>query len=192
MREKMDPHQLNPSQKVQRVEAATLLLQILQMLQPNALDRIAAGDEPWFQYVYLSNSMFVSSRNLAATRTKDADRNKATMLTLFFTTRRLIVLEALPKETTCTRYDFISDISLELDGLKLRYRRKNPGQDFFLHIDISKCHNAKKITAKLPKKHMTRAPHSPYSPSLSPCYFSFFGMFMQNINVVSPAQRKRF
>jgi hypothetical protein len=39
------PHQLNPSQKVQRVEAAKLPLQILQMLQPNAFDGIATGDE---------------------------------------------------------------------------------------------------------------------------------------------------
>jgi hypothetical protein len=39
------PHQRNPSQKVQRVEAAKPPLQILQMLQPNAFDGIATGDE---------------------------------------------------------------------------------------------------------------------------------------------------
>jgi hypothetical protein len=76
------PHQLNPSQKVQRVEAAKLLLQILQMLQPNAFDGIATGDESWFQYVDMSNSMFAPSRDLAATRTSDADRTKKTMLTV--------------------------------------------------------------------------------------------------------------
>jgi hypothetical protein len=119
------PHQLNPSQQIQRVEAATLLLQILQLLQPNAFDGFATGDESWFQHVYMSNSMFAPSRDLAATRAKDADWTKRTMLTIFFTSRRLIVLEVLPTGTTCTQHDFISRISPDLDGKKLRYRRKN-------------------------------------------------------------------
>jgi hypothetical protein len=79
--------QPNRSQKGQRVEAAKLLLQILQMFQPNAFDGIATGDESWFQFVSLSNSMFAPSRDLAATRTKDADRTKKTMLTVFCTSR---------------------------------------------------------------------------------------------------------
>jgi hypothetical protein len=99
------------------------------MLQPNAFDGIATGDESWFQYMYMSNSMFAPSRDLAAIRTKDPDWTKKTMLTVFFTSRRLIVLEALPKETTCTQHYFISDILPDLDGEKLRYRRKNRGQE---------------------------------------------------------------
>jgi histone-lysine N-methyltransferase SETMAR len=174
-------HQLNPSQKVQRVEAAKLLLQILQMFQPTTFDEIATGDESWFQYVYMSNSTFAPSRDLAATRTKDADRTTKTMLTVFFTSGRLIVLKALPKRTTFTQHYFISDILPDLDREKLRYRRKNPGQGFFLHTNNSKCHNAKKITENLQKKHITRAPHQLYSPELSPCDFWFFGMVKQKI-----------
>jgi hypothetical protein len=117
-------HQLNASQEVQNAKPAKLLLQIRQMLQPNADDGIATGDESWFRYVYMSNSMIAPSSDLAATRTKDADRTTKTMLTVFFTTRRLIVLEPLPKGTTCTQHDFISDILPDLDGEKLRYRRK--------------------------------------------------------------------
>jgi transposase len=151
------------------------------MLQPNAFGGIATGDDSWFQYVSLSNSMFAPSRDLAATRTKDADRTKKTMLTIFVTSRRLIVLKALPKETTYTQHYFISDILPDLDREKLRYRRNNPGHDFFLHLNNSKCHNAKKITGKLQKKHITRAPHPPYSPVLSPYDFWFFGMVKQKI-----------
>jgi hypothetical protein len=113
------PHQLNPSQQVQRVEAAKLLLQILRMLQPNAFDGIATRDESWFQYVEMSNSMFAPSRDLAATRTKDADRTKNTMLTIFFTSRKLIVQEALPKGTTFTQHFFIADIFPDLDSENL-------------------------------------------------------------------------
>jgi histone-lysine N-methyltransferase SETMAR len=48
-------------------------------------------------------------------------------------------------------------------------------------MDNSKCHNAKEITGKLQQKHITRAPHPPYSPDLSPCDFWFFGMVKQKI-----------
>jgi hypothetical protein len=126
-------------------------------LQPNACDGIATGD-------------------LAATTTKGADRTKKIVLTFFFTSRKLNALEALPKRTTFTGNYFISDILPDLDSEKLRYCGKNPEQEFFLHMDNSKCHNAKKITGKLQKKQMTRAPHPPDSPDLSPCDFCFFGM----------------
>jgi hypothetical protein len=174
-------HQLNPSYKVQRVEAATLLLQILQMLQPNGFEGIATGDEPWFQYVYMPNSLFTPSRDLAATRTNDADRTMNTMLTVFLTSRKLIVLEALPKWTTFTPHHFISDILPDLDSEKQRYRRRNTGQEFFLHMDNSKCHKAKKITGRLQKRHMTRAPHPPKSSDISSCDFWFFGMLKKKI-----------
>jgi histone-lysine N-methyltransferase SETMAR len=151
------------------------------MLQPSAVDGIATGDDSWFQYVYMSNSMFAPSRDLAATSTKNADRTKKTMLTVFFTSRMSIVLKALPKRTTSSQHYFISDIPPDLDGEKLRYRRKNPGNEFFLYMDNSKCHHAKKITGELQKKHITRAPHPPYSPDLSPCDFLFFGMVKQRI-----------
>jgi histone-lysine N-methyltransferase SETMAR len=123
--------------------------------------------------------MFAVSRDLAATRTKDADRTRKIMLTAFFTSSRLIVLESLPKWTTFTQNYFISDILPDLDSEKLRYRRKNPGQELFLHMDNLKCHNAKKITGKLQKKHISGAPHPPYSRNLNPCDFAFFGMVKQ-------------
>jgi hypothetical protein len=99
------------------------------MLQPNAFDGIATGDESWFQYMYISNSAFAPSRDLAATRTKDADGIKKTWLTVFFTSPKLIVLEVLPKGTALTQHYFISDILPDLNSEKLRDRGKNPGQE---------------------------------------------------------------
>jgi histone-lysine N-methyltransferase SETMAR len=48
-------------------------------------------------------------------------------------------------------------------------------------MDNSKCQNAKKISGKLQKKHITSALHPPYSQDLSPCDFWFFGMVKQQI-----------
>jgi hypothetical protein len=43
------------------------------------------------------------------------------------------------------------------------------------------CHNGAKITEKLEKRHIAPAPHSPYSPGLSPCDFCLFGIWKQKM-----------
>jgi transposase len=42
-------------------------------------------------------------------------------------------------------------------------------------------HNGAKITEKLEKRHIARAPHPPYSPDLSPCDFWLFGILKQRM-----------
>jgi transposase len=48
-------------------------------------------------------------------------------------------------------------------------------------MDNSVCHNGAKITEKLEKRHIERAPYSPYSPDLNPCDFWLFGILKQKI-----------
>jgi histone-lysine N-methyltransferase SETMAR len=48
-------------------------------------------------------------------------------------------------------------------------------------MDNSMCHNGAKITEKLEKRHIVRAPHPPYSPDLSPCDFPSFRILKQKI-----------
>jgi transposase len=48
-------------------------------------------------------------------------------------------------------------------------------------MDNSMCHSSAKITEKLEKKHITRAPHPPYSPDLSQCDFWLFGILKQKM-----------
>jgi transposase len=42
-------------------------------------------------------------------------------------------------------------------------------------------HNDAKITEKLEKRHIARAPYPPYSPDLSPCDFWVFGILKQKM-----------
>jgi hypothetical protein len=125
--------------------------------------------------------MFAPSRDLAAIIVKDADGTNETMLRVFFTIRRLIVLETLPKGTTFLQHYFIWDILPDLYEEKLSRPRKKLGQDFLLHMDNSKCQHPKKIMGKLQKKHISRTLHPPSSPYLSPYDFWFFGMVKQKI-----------
>jgi histone-lysine N-methyltransferase SETMAR len=43
------------------------------------------------------------------------------------------------------------------------------------------CHNGRKVTDELEVLRLDRVPHPPYSPDLSPCDFSLFGMLKQKI-----------
>jgi transposase len=43
------------------------------------------------------------------------------------------------------------------------------------------CYNGAKITEKLEKRHLSRAAHRPYSPDLSPCDFSLFGILKKRM-----------
>jgi histone-lysine N-methyltransferase SETMAR len=52
---------------------------------------------------------------------------------------------------------------------------------FSVHMDNSMFHNGAKITEKLEKRHIARAPHSFYSPDLNPCDFWLFGILKQKI-----------
>jgi histone-lysine N-methyltransferase SETMAR len=48
-------------------------------------------------------------------------------------------------------------------------------------MDNSICYNGAKITEKLEKRHIARAPHPYYSPDLSPCDFWLFGILKQKM-----------
>jgi hypothetical protein len=43
-------------------------------------------------------------------------------------------------------------------------------------MDNSQSHDGAEIQGKFDSKGLVRSPHPPYSPDLSPCDFSFFGM----------------
>jgi len=48
-------------------------------------------------------------------------------------------------------------------------------------MNNSMCHNGAKITEKLGKKQIGRAPRSAYSQDLSPCDFRLFGMLKEKM-----------
>jgi hypothetical protein len=115
------PHTLSGPQKVRRVEGSTELLQILNDLEVDSLDRIPTGDESQFQYLYESSAMFASSPDDAIPRTMQGIGMKTTMFTIFFTNTKLFVAENLSKGQKYDQDYFISDILLEWQPEKMRY-----------------------------------------------------------------------
>jgi hypothetical protein len=41
------------------------------------------------------------------------------------------------------------------------------------------CHDGSTVTSKIQKNPISRMPHQPHSPGISPCGFSLFGMLKQ-------------
>jgi transposase len=103
------------------------------------------------------------------------------MVTIFFTSTRLFVLNFLPKGTRFNQDYFIDTVLPNLYSEKRRITRHNGLPSFLVHMDNSGCHNGAKIAEKLEKRHMKRAPHPPYSPELSPCDFWLFRILKQKM-----------
>jgi hypothetical protein len=115
---------------VKRVEASTELLHILNALEVDSFDGIPTGDESWFQYRYESTAMFAKSPHDVTLRTKRGIGVKKTMFTVFFTTRKLLIADDLPKGQKYNQDYFISHILPELEREKMRYKRRKQGGTF--------------------------------------------------------------
>jgi hypothetical protein len=98
-------HFLSPAQKVARVEASTEMLRILHESEENHFEGIATGDEFWLQHSdsYPSLKIFGPLPTDVIPRTRQAIGRKQTMIAIFFTGRKRIVLDILPKGSKFNR-----------------------------------------------------------------------------------------
>jgi histone-lysine N-methyltransferase SETMAR len=167
------PHAFSDPQKVKGVETSTELLHILNALEVDSFDGITTGDESWFQYLYESLAMFAKSPHDAIPRTRPEIGVKKLEFMVFFTKRKLLIADDLPKGQKYNQDYFISHILPELEREKMRYKWRKQGGTFYVHMDHSKSHDGAKIQSEFDTKGLVRSPHQPYSPDLSPCDFWF-------------------
>jgi hypothetical protein len=85
-------------------------------------------------------------------------------------------LEVRLKGTKLNQNYFIDAIFPGLYNENRRISHKESFPAFSDHMDDSMYDNGNKISEKLTKGSIERAPHPPYSPDLSPCDFLLFGM----------------
>jgi hypothetical protein len=172
----MGPHLLSDDQKKLQVNASQKLLSLLGMYAEHHFERIATGDESWFQYSSYSDSMSADSRESVVPRIRRDISGQQNILTIFFTSRQFLVLGALPKGTKFNQDCFIDPKCPGLYNEKRGISCKEGFPAFSVHIDNSMCQNGNKISEKLAKRSIERAPHPHYSPSISPCDSWLFGM----------------
>jgi hypothetical protein len=107
---------------------------------------IATGDESWFQYSSYSDSMFAGSRESLVPRIRGDISEQKTLVQIFFTSRRLLVLEARAKGTKFNQDYFTDAIFPGLDNEKRRISREERFPAFSVHMDNSMCHNDHKVS----------------------------------------------
>jgi hypothetical protein len=88
------------------------------------------GDESWFRHEYESDSIFATSAGVVRPRPKAGFQVKKTMITVFFTERRLTILNSLPQGQSFTQDYFISEIVPAFTKEKPRFQRNHPGVTF--------------------------------------------------------------
>jgi hypothetical protein len=152
-----------------------MLPDMLPLYAEHNFEGITTSDESWFLYTTDRDSMFATSTREVVPRTKQNISAMKTMVTIFFTSTRLVVLNFLPKGTEFNQDYFIDTVLPNLYSEKRRIARRKGLPSFSVHMDNSMCHNGAKITETLEKRHIERAPHPLYSPNLSRVTFGCLG-----------------
>jgi hypothetical protein len=88
-------------------DQSEMLFDMLQLYSEHNFEGITTGDESWFLYTTYGDSMFATSVMEVVPTTKQNISAKKTMVTIFFTSTRLLVLNFLPKGTKFNQDYFI-------------------------------------------------------------------------------------
>jgi hypothetical protein len=142
------------AQNVARTEASTAMLRILYESEENYFEGITLGDESWFQSSHLSSKMFARSRTDVIPRTQQAIGTKQTVITIFFTGRKLSVLGTLPKGSKFNQLYFVIYIFPDLKRENVNFHRRVAQATSGIKMEDSMCHNESKVASKFEKHHV--------------------------------------
>jgi hypothetical protein len=152
-------HLLSGAQKKLWTVAFRKFLSMLGMSAEHDCEGIATGDNSWFQYSFYSDSMFAGSRENVMPRIRRDVSAPKTMITIFFTSRRLLVLEARPKGTNFNQDCLIQCIFPRLESEKGRISRNTGFPAFSVHVNSSISYTGRKVSDKFAQGSIERAPH---------------------------------
>jgi hypothetical protein len=120
--------------------------------------------------------MFASSRDAVAPRIRLDISAKKAMLSVFFTSRKLLELDSMSKTQKYDQEYWVQKVIPELQCERSRFARRKTLIESAAQMDNSRRHNRMKLTNALDKLKVIWALHPVYSPDLSPCDFWLFGM----------------
>jgi hypothetical protein len=119
------------------------MLQFLHESEENHFEGVATGNEPSPQYFGSDPSLkiFAQSPTDVIPRTRQAI---GTMITLFFTGRKLIVFDTLSKGSRFNQPYFVDYIFPDSKRENVNFHRRIPRTNFWVYMDNSLCHNESK------------------------------------------------
>jgi hypothetical protein len=93
--------------------------------------------------------MFAKSPGDAIPKTRKEIGVKKTMSTIFFTNRKSLIAEYLPKGQKYNQDYFSSDVRPELKRENMRYSRRKQGSTFYLYNEPSKIVTSRKVVTPI-------------------------------------------
>ncbi len=180
---KFVPRLLTDEQKRMRMRICAQNLKLLADI-PNLLDFVVTGDEssiPLYDpETKLSSMHWLTKEEPCPQKALHVQAHSSTMVTTFFDSAGLFLIEFLPKGETITAETYCET----LKTLKERIRRKRPALwsksrdgehwNFWLHHDNASSHTATDTLALIGLSDILMIGHPPYSPDLAPNDFFLY------------------
>lgn len=169
------PHRLTDTQKEERVDCATALLNKMRRWGREGIKNIVSGDESYFHYFEpehrLERMAWRHSHDPPPTTSHPPAFAEKVLYTFFITCEGELARVVAPKGTRVSGEYYIKTILPKVVG---EFRNRRPGQKMRLHDDNAAPHRSHKVLEFLEDENVERIPHPPYSPDLSPCDFWLF------------------
>jgi hypothetical protein len=121
--------------------------------------------------------MFAVRREEVIARLRPGISIKKVMITMFFTVQQLIAMNALAKGQKYDQEYFVQNIFPSLFNEKKHFSHQKIMIKFFVHMNNSMYQNRHRVVDELRRLKILTAPHSPYSPDISPYNFWIFEDF---------------
>jgi hypothetical protein len=115
----------------------------------DSFDVIMSGDESWFVYLYKFDHIFATGWDKAVPKENQTTRTLKAMLTIFLLSHRVMIVDSLLLYQIYIWDYFIDNILPDIVRQKTQFCCKYRRIQFFLHMDNSKCHNARNVTLKI-------------------------------------------
>jgi hypothetical protein len=152
------------------------LLQLLELRERKWPD-IMAGDENWTFSAQLSCRSMVARRQSEAKETKAYARSEKVDDLPLFQSARVLAVPSL-RDNDTFHFDFL--INAVFPEIRTKITEERPQNDLKIPIrdlESAPCHNSRQTSVEIEKFGLSRIPHRPYSPEISPCNLWLFVFF---------------
>jgi hypothetical protein len=169
------PHFLTPVLKRKRVELAKEPLNILRFEERVLFHRIITGDEFWFDLDYSSHHIWTCAHDNVSQRVSHQIQSEKVMLTVFWSTRGLIIVKWMQQDHRFNTTYFIKEVINDLVA-NLKATGAFPDKKWHrLHLDNPRPGTSQTPLDDIDRYKLVRVPHLPSSPDFAPSDFYLFG-----------------
>lgn len=171
------PRDLSETHRSNRMAAALDFLTRYEADGAKFLNRIVTGDETWIHFwtpeTKRASMVWKTVDEPAPKKFKEQPSAGKVMVTVFWDTKGIIMVEYMPQGSTITAASYFDTLMRLRKAIKEKRRGKLSKKIVLLH-DNARPHSAKLTQTLLRDVKWDVFPHPPYSPDLAPSDFHLF------------------